>query len=139
MILKVREDFMVCKQRDFIAKWFTVVDFHTLEAMFLLATTEEKEAALSLFYELGISSQDQFCLEIEVNLRKKKRKANIFENCRCQQVNMARNTALQINNAHLDRSRCWQHLQEATKNCLIHGELTEANEDLCFFLERGVI
>ena len=58
MILKVREDFMVCKQRDFIAKWFTVVDFHTLEAMFLLATTEEKESALSLVYELGISSQD---------------------------------------------------------------------------------
>ena len=48
MILKAREDFMVCKQRDFIAKWFTVVDFHTLEAMFLLATTEEKETALSL-------------------------------------------------------------------------------------------
>ena len=72
MILKVREDFMVCKQRDFIAKWFTVVDFHTLEAMFLLTTTEEKEAALSLFSELGISSQDQFCLEIEVNLWRKK-------------------------------------------------------------------
>ena len=48
MILKVREDFMVCKQRDFIAKWFTVVDFHTLEAMFLLTTTAEKEAALRL-------------------------------------------------------------------------------------------
>ena len=30
MILKVREDFMVCKQRDFIAKWFTVVDFHNV-------------------------------------------------------------------------------------------------------------
>ena len=40
--------------------------------MFLLATTEEKEAALSLFSELGISSQDQFCLEIEVNLWRKK-------------------------------------------------------------------
>ena len=74
MILKVREDFTVCKQRDFIAKWFTVVDFHTLEAMFLLTITEEKEAALSLFCELGISSQDQFCLEIEVNLRRKKGK-----------------------------------------------------------------
>ena len=56
MILKVRKDFMVFKQSDFIAKWFTVVDFHTLEAMFLLTITEEKEAALSLFSELGISS-----------------------------------------------------------------------------------
>ena len=72
MILKVRKDFMVFKQRDFIAKWFTVVDFHTLEAMFSLTTTMEKEAALSLFSELGISSQDQFCLEIEVNLWRKK-------------------------------------------------------------------
>ena len=53
---------------------FTVVDFHTLEAMFLLTTTEEREAALSLFCELGISSQNQFCLEIEVNLRRKKGK-----------------------------------------------------------------
>ena len=76
MILKVRDDFMVCKQRDFIAKWFTVFDFHTLEAMFLLTTRAEKEkgAALSLFCELRISSQDQFCLEIEVNLRRKKGK-----------------------------------------------------------------
>ena len=45
----------------------------------------------------------------------KKRKANIFENYTCQQVNMARNTALQIMNPHLDRSRCWQHLQETIK------------------------
>ena len=79
MILKVRKDFMVFKQSDFIAKWFTVVDFHTLEAMFLLTITEEKEAALSLFSELGISSQDQFCLEIEVNLWRQKRKANSFK------------------------------------------------------------
>ena len=51
---------------------FTVVDFHTLEAMFLLTTTEEREAALSLFCELGISSQNQFCLEIEVIYGEKK-------------------------------------------------------------------
>ena len=46
MILKVRKDFMVLKQRDLIAKWFTVVDFHTLEAMFLLTCTKENEAAI---------------------------------------------------------------------------------------------
>ena len=63
---------MVFKQRDFIAKWFTVVDFRTLKAM--LTTTEEKKASLTLFFELGISSQDQFCLEIEVNLWRKKGK-----------------------------------------------------------------
>ena len=46
-------------------------------------------------------------LEIEVNLWKKKRKANIFENFICQKL--AWEKRLQINNAHLD-------LQEATKN-----------------------
>ena len=53
-------------------KLFTVADFHTLEV-----TTAEIEAALSLYCELGISSQDQFCLEIleiEVNLWRKKGK-----------------------------------------------------------------
>ena len=74
MILKVRKVFMVYKQRDFIAKWFTVVDFHMLEAIFLLTTTKEKEAALSLFGELWTSSQNQFCLEIEVNFWRKKGK-----------------------------------------------------------------
>ena len=65
MILKVRKDFMAFKQRDFVAKWFTVVDFHTLKAMLLLTTTEENEAApLLLFCELGISSQDQFRLKL---------------------------------------------------------------------------
>ena len=115
MISKVWKDFTVFRERDFIAKLFTVVDFHTLEAMFLLTTTEEKEAALSLFREVGISSQDQFCLEIVSQFMEKKRKANIFENCTCQQVNIARNTVLHKNNAHFDPSRCWQHLQEATK------------------------
>ena len=65
---------MAFKQRDFIAKWFIVVDFHKLEAMLLLTTTEKKQGALLLFCELWISSQNQFCLEIEVNLRRKKGK-----------------------------------------------------------------
>ena len=64
MILKVRKDFTVLKQPDFISKWFTVVvDFHTLEAMFLVTTTKEKEAASSVFCELGISSQTNFAWE----------------------------------------------------------------------------
>ena len=87
MILKVRKDFMVFKQRDFIAKWFTAVDFHTLEAMILLTYTEEKEAALSLFCEFGISSQDQFCLEIEVNLWRKKGKQIFSKTVRASKLN----------------------------------------------------
>ena len=94
---------MVFKQRDFITKRFTVVDFHTLEAMFLLTTTEEKEAALSLFCELGNSSQDQFGLEIGVNLWRKKRKQIFSKTVRASKL---RNTGLQINNANHDRSRC---------------------------------
>ena len=50
--------------------------------------------------------------------------------------NLSRQRTLEINNAHLDRSRCGQHLQEATKNCLIHGELTETNKALDTFLLR---
>ena len=42
-------------------KWFIVADFlYARTAMF--NTTEENEAAFWLFYELGISSQDYFCL-----------------------------------------------------------------------------
>ena len=36
MILKVRKDFMVFEQRDFISRWFTAVDFHTLEAIYVI-------------------------------------------------------------------------------------------------------
>ena len=60
MILKVRKDLMVFKQRDFIAKWFTVVDFHTLEATFLLITTEENEALCHFFVNLGFPRKTNF-------------------------------------------------------------------------------
>ena len=60
MIWKVRKDSVVFKQRYFIAKWFTVVDYHTLEAMFLLTTIEKNKETLSLFCELGISSEYHF-------------------------------------------------------------------------------
>ena len=68
-----------------------------------------------------------------------KRKANIFENCTCQQVNMARNTALQIKNAHLDCSRCWQHLQEATKKLSRSQWVGRSKKGLCFFSETSNI
>ena len=57
-----------------------------LEAMFLLTTTEEKEAALSLFCELGISLQDQFCLGIEVNLWRKKGKQMFLQTVRASKL-----------------------------------------------------
>ena len=114
MILKVIKEFMVFKQRDFIAKWFTVVDLHTLEAMFLLTTTVEKRPLCHCFVNSGFPRKTNFAWK-EKLIYGEKRKENIFENCTCKQVNMAGNTALQLNNAHLDSSRCWQHVQEATK------------------------
>ena len=60
MTLKVRKDFMVFKQRDLLWSDLLYLPFCTLEAM--STTTEENEAALSLFFDFGIFSQDQFCL-----------------------------------------------------------------------------
>ena len=73
MILKVRKDFMVFKQRDFIAKWFTVVDF-IRSKQFFYWPVQRKTRPLSLFCELGISSHDQLCLKVDVNLWRKKGK-----------------------------------------------------------------
>ena len=61
---------------------------------------------------------------------KKKGKANILENCKCQQVNMAKNTG--------DKQRSPRSYPLLTafarcgkaENFLIHGELTEANKAL---------
>ena len=44
----------------FIVKWFTAAEF--LYARSYVYHTEENEAALSLFCDFGIFSQDQFCL-----------------------------------------------------------------------------
>ena len=52
-------------------KWFTVTDFLYAQSL-MFTTTEEDEAALSLFGDFRIFSQDQFCLQIEVNLWRKK-------------------------------------------------------------------
>ena len=70
MTLKARNDFIVFKQRDLLWNGLLYLTFCTLEAMF--TTTEENEVALSLFFDFGIFSQDQFCLQIEVNLWRKK-------------------------------------------------------------------
>ena len=54
---------MVFKQRDFIVKRSTVVDFlYARSNVYYRDIDEENEAALSLFCEPRISSQDQFCL-----------------------------------------------------------------------------
>ena len=81
--------------------------------------------------------QDQFCLKIGVNLWGKKGKQTFSKIVGTREL--TRQRTLQIDNAHVDRNRYWQHLQEETKILLIHGELTEANKALCFFSEGVVI
>ena len=101
MILKVKQDFMVFKQRHFLWSDLLSLTFIRSKQCFLLQIKID-DAGLSLFSELGISSQDmQFCLYGG------KKEGKSFQQCSCQPVNKAKNTA--HNNAHLDRSRCWLH------------------------------
>ena len=55
----------------------------------MFTTTEKTEAVLLLFCKHGITSKDEICIEIEVNLWEK-RTATIFENCTYQEVNKAK-------------------------------------------------
>ena len=92
-----------------------------------------------LFCELGISSQNQFCVEIEVNLWRKKGKQIISKTVRASKLTWQR--TLQMNNAHLDRSPVLltAFARSDEKNFFIESELTEANKALSFFSEKGVI
>ena len=63
MPLEVRKVFMVF-ERDFIAKWFTVVDFHTLEAMLLLTTTEENKPPCHCFVNSGFPRKTKFAWKL---------------------------------------------------------------------------
>ena len=56
----------------------------------MFTTTGENEVALSLLCDFGIFSQDQFCLQIEVNLWRKE-EGKYFRKLTCQQVNKAKN------------------------------------------------
>ena len=60
--IQVHADDFEGKKR-FIVKWFTVADFLYAWSYvyFYRGVTEENEAALSLFCNFGIFSQDQFC------------------------------------------------------------------------------
>ena len=105
MILKVKQDFMVFKQRHFLWSDLLSLTFIRSKQCFLLQIKID-DAGLSLFSELGISSQDmQFCLINRSLFTEEKRKANLFNNVHASQL--TRQRTLHMNNAHLDRSRCW--------------------------------
>ena len=61
----------------------------------------------SLFCELGTSSQDQFCLEIEVYLWRKREKQLFSKTVIASKLTCQRTLEInKTNNAHLCRSRC---------------------------------
>ena len=95
---------------------------YKLEEIF--TTAEENEAVVSQFCGLGISLKDEICIETEVNLWEKKGQQIFSKIVRASKL--TRQRTIQIHNAHLDSSRCWQYFHEATKKkkLLIHGELT---------------
>ena len=59
----------------------------------MFTTTEENEAVFPVFCQVGISSQDKFCLELEVTFNMEPKKLIIIfsKNCTFQQVNKAEN------------------------------------------------
>ena len=137
MILKVSKDFIVFKQRDYCEVIYCSWLSYTQSNVF--TTTEENKAALLLFCELGISSQDQFCVEIEVNLWIKKGKQIISKTVRASKLTWQRTQ--QINNAHLNRSPVLltAFARSDEKNFFIHSELTEANKALFLLRKRSYL
>ena len=135
MILKAREDFMVFEQPKFIAKWLTVVSYSRSNVVIDHCRGKGGRFVTVLW------TRDFLARPILPGNRslfmKKKRKSNIFENCTCQQVNMAKNSALQISNTHFDRSRCWQHLQEATKKTVSFTVSWQKQIKLCVYSQKG--
>ena len=115
--------------------WFTVVAFHIYSRINVSNTSEENKAALSLFCELGISSQDQFCLETEVNVWRKKGKQIFSKTVRVSKLTWQK--TLQVNTLTSIVAAVNSICKKRQKNVLIHSELTEANKALCFFSERG--
>ena len=69
----------------------------------MFTTTEKTEAVLLLFCKHGITSKDEICIEIEVNLWKKGQQT-FSKIVRARKL--TRQRTLQISNALLDSSRC---------------------------------
>ena len=112
MTLKAGKDFMVFKQRDLLWSGLLLLTFCTLEAVF--TTTEENKVAFTVLWFRNFLARP--ILPINRSYFMEKRGTQIFSKIvRIRASKLTRQRALEINNAHLDRSRCWQRLQEATK------------------------
>ena len=136
MALKARKDFMVFKQRD--------TDCEVVYCGWLFACSKlclplqrKTRSLCRCFVISGFSRKTNFPYKWKL-IYGQKRKANIFENYTCQQVNYRQRT-LEINNAHLDRSRCWQHLQEATTKTFSFTVSWQKQINLYFSTQNWVV
>ena len=75
------------------------------------------------------------CLETEVNSWRKKKKNESKKTVSARGVTWQR--TLQIDNANLDRSRCWQHLQEATTKSYSFTVSWQKQIKLCVSSQKG--
>ena len=77
----------------FIVKWFTVVDFLPARSNVNLHNRAKlSRLLLHCFVNSGFPRKTNFAYTQRL-IYGEKRKANVFENCTCQQVNKAKNTA----------------------------------------------
>ena len=94
---KARKDFMAFKQRDLLRSGLLQLTF--VRSKLCLPLQRETRSLCHCFVISGFYHKTNFAYKQKLIYRGKK-KANIFGNCTCQQVNKA------INNAHLDHSHC---------------------------------
>ena len=107
-------------------KWFTVSDFLCADEAMLTTTCRGKQVLfVTVLWTLDFLARPILPRNRSYFMAKKKEKQIILKIVRANKL--TRQTQ-QINNDHRDR-------QEATKNFLIHGQLTEANKALHFFSE----
>ena len=132
-----KKDFMAFKQRDLLRSGLLQLTF--VRSKLCLPLQRKTRSLCHCFGILGFSCKTNFAYKYQKLIYGEKRKANIFENCTCQQVNKAKNIG------DKQRSPRSQPLLTALiyfarsdkENFLIHSELTKTNKALLFFSELG--
>ena len=135
MTLKARKDFMVFKQRDLL--WSGFVDDFLYARSYVYHYRGKRGRFVTVLWFRDFLARP--VLPINRSYFMEKRGRQIFSKT-VRASKLTRQRTLEINNAHLDRSHCWQHLQEATKeNFLIHGELPQKQIKLYFSSQNRVV
>ena len=107
MTLRARKDFMVFKQREVVyCSWLFV------RSKLCLPLQRKTRSLCHCFVISGFSRKTNFACKWKLIMEKRGRQ--IFSKI-ARASKLTRQRTLETNNVHLDRSRRWQHLQEATK------------------------